>query len=101
MGEPGRRADRLTVMSDQDRDHPDPKNPVADIDEKTRTAEGSLGGATTNDEDLSEVAAGKLAGNNDDFEGELEDSVRPVPGADKHHHPAHAMSKGETKHLGV
>ena len=45
-------------------------------------------------------AAGKLPGNHDDFEGELDDTIHPVPGADKHHHPAHAMSKGETKHLG-
>jgi hypothetical protein len=45
--------------------------------------------------------AGKLPGNHDDFEGELDDTIHPVPGADKRHHPAHAMSKGETKHLGI
>ena len=47
------------------------------------------------------IAGGKLPGNHDDFEGEFDERPRPVPGADKHHHPAHAMSKGETKHLGT
>ncbi len=48
-----------------------------------------------------EIAGGKLPGNHDDFERELEERVHPVPGADKQHHPAHAMNKGETKHLGI
>jgi hypothetical protein len=43
---------------------------------------------------------GKLPGNHDDFKGELHERP-PVPGADKQHHPAHAMNKGETKHRGV
>ncbi len=48
-----------------------------------------------------EFAGGKLPGNHDDFDGELDEGPHPVPGADKKHHPAHAMSKGETKHLGL
>ena len=47
------------------------------------------------------VDGGKLPGNNDDFEDELREGPHHVPGADKKHHPAHAMSKGETKHLGI
>jgi hypothetical protein len=56
--------------------------------------------ATLQDPEL-EIAGGKLPGNHDDFEGELDERVHPVPGADKQHHPAHAMNKGETKHLGI
>lgn len=56
--------------------------------------------ATTEDGGLA-IAGGKLPGNHDDFEGELEEGPHAVPGANRQHHPAHAMNKGETKHLGI
>lgn len=61
---------------------------------------GEDGAATTEDGGPA-VEGGKLPGNHDDFDGELDEGIHPVPGADKKHHPAHAMNKGETKHLGV
>jgi hypothetical protein len=104
-------------MADQDVQKQTPQNVegVGEIDEGARLtsggwkADGTTGDsgtigvdseATTNDGGIA-IDGGKLAGNIDDFEQELHEGPKPVPGADKHHHPAHAMSKGETKHKGV
>ena len=69
----------------------------------TRRDTGAIGinnEATTVDGGIA-IDGGKLPGNHDDFERELGEGRRAVPGADKKHRPAHAMSKGETKHLGI
>jgi hypothetical protein len=56
--------------------------------------------ATTGDGGIA-IDGGKLPGNKDDFEHELDEGPHAVPGANKQHHPAHAMNKGETKHTGM
>jgi hypothetical protein len=83
-------------MSDQ---NPAPINSPANIE---LLPEGSPVAIDPAEEDEASIdLVGKLPGNHDNFEGELDDAIHPVPGANKHHHPAHAMSKGETKHLGI
>jgi hypothetical protein len=104
-------------MADQDLQNQTPQSVegVGEVDESARLTHGGWKGqdtttdsgtvgtnneATTDDGGVA-IDGGKLAGNIDDFHRELQEGPRPVPGADKHHHPAHAMSKGETKHKGV
>ena len=88
--------DRPSLRPDQieGRGHPNEdqlsEHPDVEAEDTLLTAEGDLA-----------ISGGKLPGNHDDFEGELNGESHPVPGADKKHHPAHAMSKGETKHLGI
>lgn len=60
---------------------------------------GTVNEVTTDDAGIA-ADGGKLSGNKDDFEQELQEGPHAVPGAEKKHHPAHAMNKGETKHLG-
>src|SRR4051812_32322004 len=70
---------------------------------KSRHDSGNIGlinDATTLDGGIA-IDGGKLPGNHDDFDGELREGRRSVPGANKKEHPAHAMNKGETKHLGL
>jgi hypothetical protein len=104
-------------MADQDIQQQTPQN-VEGVGEMDKTAGLTRGGmkgqdterdtgvvgveseATTADGGVA-IDAGKLAGNVDDFEDEMQEGPRPVPGAEKKHHPAHAMTKGETKHLGL
>jgi hypothetical protein len=74
-------------------------NQPAESGEDTQTI--GLDNAATTDDGGIAVDGGKLPGNHDDFEGELREGPHAVPGANRKHHPAHAMNKGETKHLGA
>lgn len=53
------------------------------------------------DDTYVDVAGGKLSGNHDDFQRELEEKHKAVPGAEKHHHPAHTPSKGKANDLSL